>query len=122
MKFFEWALLHIDLLICIASVLIFFVICAVYFVKIEKSKRFIKTNCSGPLNKDSFSEEEYKKMSRRVENLKPDGKYIASLLCAFIVTLLPFLVRMETFVLIAICACGDLAALIVLKDRLNALK
>ena len=122
MKFFEWILHHIDLCICIVSVLIFFAICAVYFAKIAKLKKSIKLNYSGPLNKDLFSEEEYKKMESRLKNLAPDGKYLASLVCAFILTLLPFLVRMETLVLTAICACGDLAAFIVLKDRLNSLK
>lgn len=108
MNFLEWIKFHIDLTICLSAFLIFLVIFVFYFVKILKAKKFIKENCL-----DSLSQE---------KNLKPDPKYIASLIVAFVLILLPIFVPLERIILIVICLCGILAELIVLKDRLSSLK
>lgn len=114
MNFLEWIKLHIDLTICLSAFLVFLVIFALYLVKIIKAKKNIKE-----LSSNSLSQEKDKVQEK---NLKPDPKYIASLIVAFVLILLPIFVPLERIILIVICLCGILAELIVLKDRLSLLK
>lgn len=122
MNFFEWIKFHIDLTICLSAFLIFFVILALYLVKIFKAKKYIKENCFEETLKEKNSQEEFEKNKLRVKNLKPDPKYIASLVFAFVLIFLPIFIPLERIILIVICSCGILAELIVLKDRFESLK
>lgn len=124
MNFLEWIKFHIDLIICLSAFLIFFVILAIYLVKIFKAKKYIKENCFEETlrEKEKISQEEFEKNKLRVKNLKPDPKYIASLVFAFVLIFLPIFIPLERIILIVICSCGILAELIVLKDRFESLK
>jgi len=94
--------LHIHLYICIAAVIAWIAVIAVFAVKISGAKKtLVQEGRSIPSS---------------------DKKLVPSVIASFVLIALPFLVFFKPYITAVLELCGVLGAYIVLQDRLEQLK
>lgn len=93
--------MNIPLTICITGAIIYFAILAIFAVKISKAKKFIAPGQSVPRSSKSFK---------------------AIFATAFLLLILPILIPLQTYVIVAVVGCAVMGEYIALKDRLEEIE
>lgn len=87
---------EIDLYVCISALVLWIFVAIFYGIRIAKSKK----NCSN-------------------ENVRAGGKFMASVVCSFLLIVLPYLVPFEVLPTVVLEGCGVMGLLVIMHDRLS---
>ena len=107
-----------SLIICLSFILIYLVILGVFGILIFKAKKSFTASGNGSAREGNVSASG----DGFPEVKQASGAFWGVFAASLILILLPLLIPLDTYLIVVVCACGDMGLFISLRDRLMEIK